>query len=82
LDPPGIPRDALLSRIKLHLAYAIPVIFGFTVFSSYGQGSDDGKIPYPSSGENAVGGHAILAVDWWTLLKSEWVDTKRFNLNL
>jgi len=131
LDPPGIARNTLLDRIKIHLAYAMPVIFGFTVFSSYGQGSDDGKIPFPGHGESVVGGHAILAVgydnnmdivntnsglkkkgailfknswgtdwgehgygwlpydyvlnylavDWWTLVKAEWVDTKKFNLD-
>jgi C1A family cysteine protease len=131
LDSPGIARDELLSKIKEHLAYALPVIFGFTVYSSYVQGSGDGKIPYPGSGESAVGGHAVLAVgyddelvikntssgqqtkgallfknswgtdwgeagygwlpyeyvlnhlavDWWTLLKAEWVDTKNFNLD-
>jgi C1A family cysteine protease len=132
LDSPGIARDMLLTRIKEHLAYALPLIFGFTVFSSYEQGSDDGKIPYPGAGETAVGGHAVLAigyddklviensnsgkktkgallfknswgtgwgdkgygwlpydyilnylaVDWWTLTKAEWIDTKNFNLDL
>jgi C1A family cysteine protease len=132
LDSPGIAREALLTKIKEHLAYALPLIFGFTVFSSYEQGSDDGKIPYPGAGETAVGGHAVLAVgyddklviensnsgkktkgallfknswgtgwgdkgygwlpydyilnylavDWWTLTKAEWIDTKNFNLDL
>lgn len=131
LDSPGISRDKLLLRIKQHIAYKIPVIFGFSVYSSYTQAEDnEGKIPYPAEGESRVGGHAVLAVgyddeieikndssddikngallfrnswgegwgkegygwlpydyildylaiDWWTLIKAEWVDTGEFNL--
>lgn len=131
LDPMGIPRDALLNRIKLFLKAGLPSMFGFTVYSSYTQASGDGKIPFPCPRERWVGGHAIvavgyddkckikntncgktttgallirnswgtgwgdngygwlpyeyvlrgLAVDWWTLLKNEWVDTGKFGLN-
>ena len=105
-------------------------MFGFTVFSSYRQASNDGKIPNPCRGERVLGGHAVvavgyddkmiiknsecgketagaflirnswgtqwgdkgygwlpyeyvltgLAIDWWTLLKSEYVDTNMFGL--
>jgi C1A family cysteine protease len=132
LDPPATPKDLLLKRIKVLLAARLPSMFGFTVFSSYGQGSDDGKIPFPCSGERTVGGHAVvavgfddrmkientsceeettgallvrnswgtgwgdngygwlpyeyvlrgLAIDWWSLLKQEWVDTGRFGLEV
>jgi C1A family cysteine protease len=130
LDPPVTPKDVLLKRVKTFLAFGIPAMFGFTVFSSIEQAGDDGKIPYPGSGEKSVGGHAIvavgyddnikirninseyetigallirnswgtgwgdkgygwlpyeyvlkgLAIDWWILLKNEWVDTGRFKL--
>ena len=104
-------------------------MFGFTVYNSYTQSAISGKIPFPTTGEKIVGGHAIMAVgyddtlkiknannggsettgailirnswgtgwgmagygwlpyeyvlkgvaqDWWSLLKSEWVDTGAF----
>ena len=106
-------------------------MFGFTVYSSISQATTTGKIPYPTSGENILGGHAVvavgyddtmkikntnpgetettgamlirnswgtdwgsggygwlpyedilrgIAVDWWSLLKNEWVDTEEFRL--
>jgi C1A family cysteine protease len=110
----------------------LPSMFGFTVYSSYVQaGSNQGKIPFPVSGDKRVGGHAIMVVgyddgmkiqnaapgaaettgafmirnswgtswgdqgygwlpyeyvlrsqadDWWSIMKSEWVDTHNFGL--
>ncbi len=131
LDPPGIPAEVLKDRVKLFLAAGLPSMFGFTVYSSYQQADTTGKIPFPTSGDRVVGGHAIvavgyddnmrirnsnpggvetvgaflirnswgtgwgdagygwlpyeyvlrrLAVDWWSLLKNEWVDTGIFKL--
>jgi C1A family cysteine protease len=131
LDPPGTSREALLQRIKTYLKAGLPSMFGFTVYSSYGQARETGKIPFPVKGDKRVGGHAVmavgyddelkikntgagaaettgalmirnswgqdwgedgygwlpyeyvlrsLAVDWWSILKSEWVDTKQFGL--
>lgn len=129
LDPPGTATNVLLNQIKTNLAADLPSIFGFTVYSSYLQASISGKIPYPTTGERIVGGHAVvavgyddsikikntnpeaietkgallirnswgtewgsggygwmpydyvlkgLAVDWWSLLKNEWIDTGAF----
>lgn len=131
LDPAGTSPATLLNVIKAWLAAGLASMFGFTVFSSYMQAGSTGKIPFPTSGDRAVGGHAVvavgyddsmqikntnpgatqttgallirnswgtgwgdsgygwlpydyvtrsLAVDWWSLLKSEWVDTKQFGL--
>jgi C1A family cysteine protease len=130
LDPPDTSVDELLARIKTNVAAKLPPMFGFTVFSSYVQASDDGAFPFPTPGESTVGGHAVvvvgyddaksiqnqnggpattgafrirnswgtgwgtggygwlpyeyvtrgLAVDWWSLIKSSWVDTKVFGL--
>jgi C1A family cysteine protease len=131
LDPPGTAKDALLRQIKTDLAAGLPSMFGFTVYSSISQADTTGKIPYPTSGEKVLGGHAIdavgyddkmkikntnsgaqettgallirnswgtgwgsggygwlpyeyvmkgLAVDWWSLIKNEWIDTGVFKL--
>ncbi len=130
LDPPSTARDLLLKRIKSFLAFGLPSMFGFTVFSSIGQAGDDGKIPFPCPGEKIRGGHAIvavgfddkveiknttcgvktkgallirnswgtgwgekgygwlpykyvlkgLAIDWWALLKNEWINTGKFKI--
>ena len=130
LDPPSIPRDLLLKRIKSLLVAGLPSMFGFAVFDSIDQAGDDGKIPFPCPRERILGGHAImavgfddkikikndnckvettgallirnswgtgwgdkgygwlpydyvlkgLAIDWWSLLRNEWIDTKKFGL--
>jgi C1A family cysteine protease len=131
LDSPGISPNTLLTRIKTNLAANLPSMFGFTVYSSIAQASDDGEIPFPASGERVLGGHAVvavgyddhrriknnapsgretrgallirnswgvgwgedgygwlpyeyvkrrLAVDWWSLLKNEWIETGQFKL--
>lgn len=65
LDPPGTAKDVLLSRIKTLLSHGLPSMFGFTVFSSISQASDDdGKIPFPCRGEKIRGGHAVAVVGY------------------
>jgi len=64
LDPSGTIKTNLLSQIKTNLAGGLPSMFGFTVYNSYTQGSTTGKLPYPTSGEKIVGGHAIIAVGY------------------
>ena len=132
LDPLGTSPDVLLNRIKTNIAAGLPSIFGFTVYTSISQADkNEGKIPYPTPGEEVEGGHAIVAVgyndnikiintnkkgvetigaflirnswgtewgdggygwlpydyvkkglaeDWWSVIKSEWVDTGIFKV--
>lgn len=131
LDVVGTTTIVLLNRIKANLVAGLPSMFGFTVYSSYGQAGATGKFPFPVPGEKIVGGHAVvavgyddnmkikntaagatettgallirnswgtgwgsagygwlpydyvlkgLAVDWWSLLKNEWVDTGNFKV--
>jgi len=65
LDPPiCAPTHVLLGRIKMNLAAQLPVIFGFTVFDSIRNTQDDGMITFPCPMENAIGGHAVVAVGY------------------
>lgn len=128
-DPGGTAPEEVLASVKQYLANGIPSVFGFTVYRSI-QNTDVSKtgcIPFPFSGENILGGHAVLAVgyddkkkiksevgrsttgallirnswgegwgeegygwlpyeyvlqglavDWWSVLKQEWVDAGIF----
>lgn len=63
-DPPGTPKDELLSAIKKNLGVGLPSMFGFTVYNSISQAADTGEIPFPANGEKVLGGHAICAVGY------------------
>lgn len=131
LDRPRLAPERLLTQIKINLAGGLPVMFGFTVFSSIDRAEKGGLIPFPGPGERVEGGHAVVAMgyqdglvmenarphsqptrgalllrnswgeawgdggygwlpydyvlrglaeDFWSLLKSEWVDTGNFGL--
>jgi C1A family cysteine protease len=64
LDPAGTSPSELEKNMKTLLAAGLPSMFGFTVYSSYTQAGATGKIPFPVSGERAVGGHAVMAVGY------------------
>jgi C1A family cysteine protease len=64
LDPPGTERAELLASIKSHLASQLPAIFGFTVYGSIANAGEDGKIPFPATGDKVEGGHAVMAVGY------------------
>lgn len=54
------------SQMKGCLAAGYPFVFGFTVYESFESPgvAKTGKVPMPSSGEAAIGGHAVLAVGY------------------
>ena len=65
-DPMGadISGSAVLASVKTYLAAGIPSMFGFWGFPSFESGDVKGGIPYPSEGERAEWGHAIVAVGY------------------
>lgn len=61
LDGRGIIKEQLLLNIKEHLRNSLPLIFGFTCYSSLDL-AEDRRIPFPDRDENVEGGHAVMAV--------------------
>jgi C1A family cysteine protease len=64
LDPAGTTGDQVLAQVKAHLAAGQPAMFGFTVYATIQKPSKPGDIPFPSAGENVLGGHAIVAAGY------------------
>jgi C1A family cysteine protease len=56
----------ILNQMKACLAVGYPFVFGFTVYQSFEtpQVEQTGVVPMPSSQEQALGGHAVLAVGY------------------
>jgi C1A family cysteine protease len=55
-----------LTEMKGCLAAGYPFVFGFTVYESFESATvaKTGVVPYPSTGEKVLGGHAVLAVGY------------------
>lgn len=64
LDPLRPVQEDLVDRIKTNLAAHLPSMFGFTVFSSIRQSGRTGEIPFPTTGEEALGGHALVVAGY------------------
>ncbi len=54
-----------IERMKEYVAKGFALDFGFTVYDSYGDASNNGGLfPYPAPGERVVGGHSVLIVGY------------------
>ena len=60
----GLAITQDLTHIKTCLAEGYPVIFGFTVYSSFENIGSNGIMPMPKSSESVLGGHAVMAVGY------------------
>lgn len=63
-DTIGKTPAQILESVKKWIVMYIPSMFGFYVFPSYTQSDVPGAFPYPSQGERAIGGHAVVAVGY------------------
>jgi C1A family cysteine protease len=68
-----------LNQMKGCLASGYPFVFGFTVYQSFEsqEVAKSGHASMPSPGEQAVGGHAVLAVGYddsqgWFIVRNSW----------
>ena len=73
LDRPNMNKDALIAQIKVFIYSGLPVIFGFDVYESIIQSTEDrndimpdekGCIPFPTYAEIRKGGHAAVIVGY------------------
>lgn len=65
-DPQGanVAPTTVLQTVKQYLAAGLPSVFGIWGFPSFGSSTVKGDIPYPSPGERAQWGHAIVAMGY------------------
>jgi C1A family cysteine protease len=65
-DPAGhdVVPDNVLTSVKRYLAAGIPSMFGFYGFPSANYTNVRGAFPFPCSGEQAIWGHAVVAVGY------------------
>ena len=70
-----------LGQLKGCLASGFPFVFGFTVYESFEstQVAKTGHASLPKSGEQTVGGHAVVGVGYddakqWFIVRNSWGD--------
>ena len=63
VDQAGMGPEDILLDIKKRIHKKIPLMFGFTCFSSLNTVTD-GNIPFPESGEKIIGGHAVTLIGY------------------
>lgn len=63
LDTPGITPIALLDLIKSTLSSGLPLMAGFSVYSSILQSHrNGGRVPFPAKTDRLDGGHAVMFI--------------------
>jgi C1A family cysteine protease len=72
----------VLNQFKGCLASGFPFVFGFTVYDSFESAAvaHSGHASMPQPGEQAIGGHAVMAIGYddsnqWFLVRNSWGDT-------
>lgn len=74
-------RVTSFAGVKENLADGFPVVFGFTVYSSFMSDAvaRNGMMPMPQKGDTMEGGHAVLAVGYddakrAAIIRNSWGD--------
>lgn len=69
----------IINQMKGCLASGYPFVFGFSVYESFMSiaVARSGHVPMPASGEQRLGGHAVLAVGYddakqWFIIRNSW----------
>ena len=72
-----VPQDS--ENLKCALVEGYPIIFGFTVYSSFEAGTvaQDGIVPMPAPDESILGGHCVNIVGFdnskkWFICRNSW----------
>lgn len=62
----AVAQDSTLRALRIALTAGYPVVFGFTVYSSFESQAvaKTGIVPMPKTSESVAGGHAVLAVGY------------------
>ena len=78
-DPASLNRSGaeVLDKVKAHLDMGIPSMFGFYGFSSFESTDTPGGIPYPSTGESMLWGHAVIAAGYDDSIKIKNTSSKK-----
>ena len=63
VDQGGLNSTDLMLEIKSRIFKKLPLMFGFTCFSSLNT-AIDGNIPFPTSNERVIGGHAVALIGY------------------
>lgn len=81
LDYAGIPKETLLFQIKAVLAASFPCVFGFTIYNSiYEESNELGHIPFPDpERDKVIGGHTLVAVGYNDYKFIQCADRKQYS---
>lgn len=69
----GVPQD--LHAMKTVLAGGLPIVVGFTVYSSFWDAGSNGQVPLPSKDEKVEGGHCMVVVGYGSdkfIMRNSW----------
>ncbi len=73
----NIHPNEVLKSVKRYLAAGIPSMFGFYGFPSFNSSNIPGGMPFPCSDEEAIWGHAVVAVGYDDSIKIENTKCKK-----
>jgi C1A family cysteine protease len=64
-----------IKELRRVLSLELPFVFGFSVYESFEQISNDGIMVFPEHGEKLLGGHAVMAIGYTNshfIIRNSW----------